>query len=50
MKFQTLVLATLAALLTVCAAPAQREQAKALLDEGIALCQKQDYQHAVPYF
>ena len=50
MQFKTLVLAILTALLTVCAAPSQREQAKALLDEGIALYQKQDYQHAKPYF
>ena len=50
MQFKTLVLAILTALLTVCAAPSQREQAKARLDEGIALYQKQDYQHAMPYF
>ena len=50
MQFKTLVLAILAVLLTACAAPLQREQAKALLDEGIALYQKQNYQHAMPYF
>ena len=39
------------ALLTACSAvPHHNEQAKALLDEGIALYQKQDYQHAKPYF
>ena len=50
MQFKTLVLAILAVLLTACAAPSQREQAKARLDEGIALYQKQNYQHAMPYF
>ena len=39
------------ALLTACSAvPHHNEQAKALLDEGITLYQKQDYQHAKPYF
>ena len=50
MKFKILVLAILTVLLTACAAPSQKEHAKALLDEGIALYQKQDYQHAKPYF
>ena len=50
MKFKILVLTTLAVLLTACVAPLQKEQTKALLDEGIALYQKQDYQHAKPYF
>lgn len=50
MKFKTLVLTTFAALLAACATPSQREQAKALLDQGIALYQKQDYRHAMPYF
>ena len=39
------------ALLAACSTiPQHNEQAKALLDEGIALYQKQDYQHAMPYF
>lgn len=50
MKFKILVLAILAALLTACAISSQKEQAKALLDQGIALYQKQDYRHAMPYF
>ena len=50
MQFKTLVLATLTVLLSACAISSQKEQAKALLDEGIALHQKQDYQHAMPYF
>ena len=50
MQFKTLVLAILTALLTACAISSQKEQAKVLLDEGIALYQKQDYQHAKPYF
>ena len=50
MEFKILVLATLATLLTACATPAQKEQAKVLLDECIALYQKQDYRHAMPYF
>ena len=38
-------------LLAACSAVHQHnEQAKALLDEGITLYQKQDYQHAKPYF
>jgi len=41
----------ISALLAACSAvPHHNEQAKALLDEGIALYQKQDYQHAMPYF
>ena len=32
------------------AVPHHNEQAKALLDKGITLYQKQDYQHAMPYF
>ena len=41
----------ISALLVACSAvPHHNEQAKALLDEGIALYQKQDYQHAKPYF
>ena len=50
MKFKILVLATLTVLLTICVAPSQKKQAKALLDEGIALYQKKDYRHAMPYF
>lgn len=50
MKFKLSVLAA-TALLTACSAvPHHNEQAKALLDEGITLHQKQDYQHAKPYF
>ena len=38
-------------LLAACSAvPHHNEQAKALLDEGIALYQQQDYQYAMPYF
>ena len=41
----------ISALLAACSAvPQHNEQAKVLLDEGIALYQKQDYQHAKPYF
>ena len=41
----------ISALLAACSAvPQHNEQAKALLDKGIALYQKQDYQHAMPYF
>ncbi|EFC51839.1 sel1 repeat family protein [Neisseria sp. P0004.S004] len=47
-KLSTLAISTL---LAACSAvPHHNEQAKALLDEGIALYQKQDYQHAKPYF
>lgn len=47
-KLSTLV-AT--ALLASCSAvPQHNEQAKTLLDEGIALYQKQDYRHAKSYF
>ena len=41
----------ISALLAACSAvPHHNEQAKALLDEGIALYQKQDYRHAKRYF
>ena len=41
----------ISALLAACSAvPQHNEQAKVLLDEGIALYQKQDYQHAKPSF
>nr|WP_314764290.1 hypothetical protein [uncultured Neisseria sp.] len=41
----------ISALLAACSAvPHHNEQTKVLLDEGIALYQKQDYQHAMPYF
>ena len=47
-KLSALVATTL---LAACSTiPQHNEQAKALLDEGIALYQKQDYQHAMPYF
>ena len=47
-KLSALVATTLlAACSTV---PQHNEQAKALLDEGIALYQKQDYQYAMSYF
>lgn len=51
MKFKILVLAIITAALAACAAaPTEREQAKALLDQGIALYQQQDYAAALPYF
>ena len=47
-KLSALAISTLIAACS--AVPHHNEQAKALLDEGIALYQKQDYQHALPYF
>ena len=50
MPCKTWALAAITFALTACATPSPKEQAKALLDEGITLYQKQDYQHAKPYF
>ena len=50
MKSKLSALAATALLAACSAVPHHNEQAKALLDEGIALYQKQDYQHAKPYF
>ena len=50
MKSKLSVLAATALLASCSAVPHHNEQAKALLDEGIALYQKQDYQYAMPYF
>ena len=50
MKSKLSALAATALLAACSAVPHHNEQAKALLDEGITLYQKQDYQHAKPYF
>ena len=50
MKSKLSVLAATALLASYSAVPHHNEQAKALLDKGITLYQKQDYQHAMPYF
>ena len=50
MKAKLSALAATALLAACSAVPHHNEQAKALLDEGITLHQKQDYRHAKPYF
>ena len=49
MKYKLSALVATALLAACSSVPQHNEQAKALLDEGIALYQKQDYQHAKPY-
>ena len=50
MKSKLSALAATVLLAACYAVPHHNEQAKALLDEGITLYQKQDYQHSMPYF
>ncbi|MBH5328476.1 sel1 repeat family protein [Eikenella sp. S3360] len=51
MQTKTLALTAAIFVFTACTAvPTHNVQAKALLDEGIALYQKQDYANARPYF
>ncbi|WP_373745936.1 tetratricopeptide repeat protein [Neisseria dentiae] len=52
MKFKTpaLAIAILIAISACASVPSHNEQAKALLDQGVALYQKHDYQNAIPYF
>ena len=50
MKPKLSALAISALLAAYSAVPQHNEQAKSLLDEGIAVYHKQDYQHAKPYF
>lgn len=51
MKFKPLLFAALIAALFACTTvPSNKEQAKALLDQGVSLYQKQDYAQALPYF